>query len=301
MTSFGDTFELSAWFNAKSEKTDEENETVDDDVVVVERPSKHARSAEKKKKVDMAKCFTCKTPGPEYMSTNSVKSAPPVPVCSVDCETAYLESKGAMPTTSDTKKNGKKAKDDLHADAVVDPTRCYVCTSANPEYMSTNAVKAAPSVPVCGLDCESAYLRMKGVKPSETSEKNEPAYYYTTKKTKRSNSVSQAKDTRGHDGSDDETPSAKRSRHTTSLVDNSLHSQDDDQGYKSWWLGALAFYDFVYQRHGMWHMYVAVCDFVFVHILIQFGSSVRVCVTKTPQLCDGPERPESGPCTLQIR
>ena len=40
-------------------------------------------------------CFVCGKPEPEYMSTdNEPEQAPPVPVCSLECEGKYLASKG---------------------------------------------------------------------------------------------------------------------------------------------------------------------------------------------------------------
>jgi hypothetical protein len=42
-----------------------------------------------------AVCSMCKKGNPEYISTNSHrKLAPPVPVCGVECEAQYLQSKG---------------------------------------------------------------------------------------------------------------------------------------------------------------------------------------------------------------
>ena len=43
-----------------------------------------------------------------------------------------------------------------------DPVRCFMCHTLDPEYLSTNAVKTAPPVPVCSLECESSYLSKKG-------------------------------------------------------------------------------------------------------------------------------------------
>jgi hypothetical protein len=42
-------------------------------------------------------CFTCRKPDPEYMSTDSdAVRAPPVAVCSLECEAEYLASKGLV-------------------------------------------------------------------------------------------------------------------------------------------------------------------------------------------------------------
>ena len=40
-------------------------------------------------------CYMCQALDPEYESTNKIKGIKPVPVCSEDCETRYLEIESA--------------------------------------------------------------------------------------------------------------------------------------------------------------------------------------------------------------
>ena len=35
---------------------------------------------------------------------------------------------------------------------------CYMCQASNPEYMSTKYIKGIAPRPVCGLECEQAYI-----------------------------------------------------------------------------------------------------------------------------------------------
>lgn len=223
----GDGFQLSKWFNTTSigrehgaeSRADADTDT-EDDVPMAKRHQSGAGAAA------VPECHICGMPNPDYMSTNTVKKAPSVPVCSTDCESKYLEQKGLRPSES-------KARTSVPE---VDNSRCYVCHVPNPEYMSTNAVKWAPSVPVCGVDCESEFL--KG---------------YKKKDSKANASAKRQATSNGNDDTE-----AKRPRRPLSFLDDQLLESEDVKGYKSWWLGALAFYNFVYQRHGMWHQYVCV-------------------------------------------
>nr|CCA14764.1 conserved hypothetical protein [Albugo laibachii Nc14] len=99
------------------------------------------------------------------------------------------------------------------------PTFCFVCNYPDPEYMSTNLVQSAPSVPVCSVNCESVYLAREGYTAPETSRKRQ----------RRENEPKTL---------------------STALITNA----------RSWWMGALSFYDFIYQRHGMWHCYTMGCN-----------------------------------------
>ncbi|KAJ0406681.1 hypothetical protein ATCC90586_008098 [Pythium insidiosum] len=131
---------------------------------------------------------------------------------------------------------------------------CFVCAAPNPDYLSTNTVKGAPPVPVCSLNCESDYLKQRGW---QASKKNGGKYVQlpsspteSSKKSKRDEEpVPQTVDLTS------EERSTKRQRRSFSFLDDHMLESDEGKGYKSWWLGALAFFDFVYQRHGMWHSY----------------------------------------------
>ncbi|KAG6590750.1 protein phf-isoform b [Phytophthora cinnamomi] len=212
MVNFGDEFQLSRWFNASNgpssaHATDSEDGDAAGSADDAVAPSSSA---------SLSECFICHMPNPEYMSTNTVKKAPPVPVCSVGCEAKYLERKGMRPS----------------ADARnADPNHCFMCQAPNPEYSIS---KRGTVVPVCSKECEDAFLRRKKqrVGPDDAS------------------ASSAAKRTKG----DDAEP-AKRQRRTLNFLGDQLLDSSDGKGYKSWWLGALTFYDFVYQRHGMWHSY----------------------------------------------
>ncbi|RLN87621.1 hypothetical protein BBJ28_00005251 [Nothophytophthora sp. Chile5] len=218
MASFGGNFELSRWFNDSSSKcgassahaTDSED---GDAAAATDEAFADAPAGG----LTLAECYICRMPNPEYMSTNTVKKAPPVPVCSMACETKYLEKKGMRP------KGEARTQ-------VADPMECYVCQTSNPEYMTTNAMKRIPSVPVCSKECESTYLRQRKQRLSAGQE---------TSSSKRSKS--------------DALEPAKRQRRSLNFLGDQLLDSADSNGYKSWWLGALTFYDFVYQRHGMWH------------------------------------------------
>ncbi|KAF4324264.1 hypothetical protein BBO99_00000920 [Phytophthora kernoviae] len=208
MVNFGEEFQLSRWFNGSSNSahtTDSEDADAAGSVDDAVTPSDG---------VSLTECYICHMPNPEFMSTNSVKKAPPVPVCSVGCEAKYLEKKGMRP------------KEDA---ANADPSQCFICHTSKPEFMSTNTAKRSPSVPVCSKECEEVYLRRK--KPRTSSGDETPS--------KRIKS---------------EDPS-KRQRRQLNFLGDQLLDSSDGKGYKSWWLGALTFYDYVYQRHGMWHSY----------------------------------------------
>ncbi|KAI9922752.1 hypothetical protein PsorP6_002687 [Peronosclerospora sorghi] len=227
MVNFGDGFQLSHWFNARSSNshvTDSEEgdplRSTDDAAM----PSSNT---------DIAECFVCHMPNPDYMSTNTAKKAPPVPVCSVICEAKYLEMKGMKP--SSISKN-------------VDLNHCFMCQASNPEYsISTRGCVT----PVCSKKCEEAFLRRRK-KRLNTEGDNNP----TSKRTKT-----------------ESVEPAKRQRRALNFLGDQLLYSSDGEGYKSWWLGALTFYDFVYQRHGMWHSYSISNDVPRVdQCLIKFGN-----------------------------
>ncbi|KAE9051761.1 hypothetical protein PR003_g204 [Phytophthora rubi] len=209
MVNFGEEFQLSRWFNASigpssAHATDSEDGDAAGSADDAVAPSSSA---------SLSECFICHMPNPEYMSTNTVKKAPPVPVCSVGCEAKYLEMKGMRP--SGEARNA-------------DPNQCFMCQAPNPEYSIS---KRGTVVPVCSKECEDAFLRRK-------------------KQRLNSDEGASAKRAKG----DDAEP-AKRQRRTLNFLGDQLLDSSDGKGYKSWWLGALTFYDFVYQRHGMWHSY----------------------------------------------
>ncbi|TDH70845.1 hypothetical protein CCR75_001221 [Bremia lactucae] len=212
MVNFGDEFQLGRWFNNSScssssaHATDSEDcdaaNSMDDTVA----PSSSGNVAE---------CYICHVPNPEFMSTNSVKKAPPVPVCSVSCEAKYLDMKGMRPS-SDSRN--------------ADPTQCFMCQAFNPEYsISSRGIVT----PVCSKECEKAFLRRKKQRKSVEGD--------SAAMSARSKS--------------DATEPALRQRRKLTFLGDQLLDGSDSNGYKSWWLGALTFYDYVYQRHGMWHSY----------------------------------------------
>lgn len=86
-------------------------------------------------------CYVCQKPGAISTSTTAIPDiAPPVPVCGMACEAAYL-------STMDPNNQG----------TVRD--FCHMCSKPNPAFTTTTAVPdLAPPVPVCGLACEDAYL-----------------------------------------------------------------------------------------------------------------------------------------------
>ncbi|KAG6958358.1 hypothetical protein JG688_00010549 [Phytophthora aleatoria] len=212
MVNFGDEFHLSRWFNNSSSSgssahaTDSEDGDAAGSVDDAVAPSASA---------NLAECYICHMPNPEFMSTNTVKKAPPVPVCSVGCEAKYLEMKGMRPSG-----------DSRNAD----PNHCFVCQAPDPEYSVSSRGAVTP---VCSKECEEAFLRRK--KQRGNGDEGGAAA------SKRSKS--------------DNAEPAKRQRHTLNFLGDQLLDSSDGKGYKSWWLGALTFYDFVYQRHGMWHSY----------------------------------------------
>lgn len=230
MVNFGDEFQLSRWFNSSVSSSSSSAHATDsedgdaagsaDDAVA---PSSSA---------NLAECFICHMPNPEYMSTNTAKKAPPVPVCSVGCEAKYLEMKGMRPSN-----DARNA----------DPNHCFMCQAPNPEYsVSTRGV----ATPVCSKECEEAFLRRKKQRVNSDGDGGTSA--------KRSKGES--------------SEPAKRQRRTLNFLGDQLLDSSDGKGYKSWWLGALTFYDFVYQRHGMWHSYSISNDVPRVdQCLIKFG------------------------------
>lgn len=228
-------FQLSKWFNSGLGKGETHSahttDSEDGDVSAV------AAGADERDAAGGAlECFVCRIPNPEYMSTTQVKQAPSVPVCSVECETEYLERKGMRP------------KGDRSYEMLDGVPECYVCSRANPEYMSTNKVKGAPSVAVCSVECEGKYLAMRKKAQAageETAPSTPPA---------RSSSASRSKRSK-HDEEENEASDPKRLRRSLNFLEDHLLGNDETNSYKSWWLGALTFYDFVYQRHGMWHRY----------------------------------------------
>ncbi|POM59548.1 putative transposable element [Phytophthora palmivora] len=212
MVNFGEDFQLSNWFNTNNTSSNSAHGTDSED-------GDAAGSADDavapSSSVSLSECFICHMPNPEYMSTNTAKKAPPVPVCSVGCEAKYLEMKGMRPSG-----------DSRNAD----PNHCFVCQALNPEYsVSTRGTVT----PVCSKECEEAFLR---------------------RKKQRVNADGDAASSKKRSKGDTAEP-AKRQRRTLNFLDDQLLDSSGGKGYKSWWLGALTFYDFVYQRHGMWHSY----------------------------------------------
>ncbi|KAG1708396.1 hypothetical protein DVH05_025073 [Phytophthora capsici] len=210
MVNFGDEFQLSRWFNANSgsgsaHATDSEDGDAAGSADDAVGPSTS---------VSLSECFICHMPNPEYMSTNTAKKAPPVPVCSVGCEAKYLEMKGMRPS-------GESRS--------ADPNHCFVCQSLNPAYSVSSRGTVTP---VCSKECEESFLR---------------------RKKQRVNAGDSGASTKRSKGDSNEP--VKRQRRTLNFLGDQLLDSSDGKGYKSWWLGALTFYDFVYQRHGMWHSY----------------------------------------------
>ncbi|DBA02404.1 TPA: hypothetical protein N0F65_007223 [Lagenidium giganteum] len=212
-------FDLSKWFNRVSSKA-ERAELQHADSAVQDRLGSAAADSSA---ASASECYMCRMPNPDYWSTNAVKNMPSVPVCSIECEADYLEKKGMRAAS------GKRV------------THCHVCRKANPKNWSTTPSKDVPSVPVCDSHCEALYLKRNGVKRA-----TKPT---SSKRTKREST----------DDSDFEELGDAFSMHKKLKVDTAnagtLLESEDGKGYKSWWVGALAFYSFVYQRHGMWHCY----------------------------------------------
>ncbi|CAH0491304.1 unnamed protein product [Peronospora farinosa] len=211
MVNFGDEFQLSRWFNASSSSCAHATDSEDGDAM----GSTDDVAMSSSSGTTTTQCFVCHMPNPEYMSTNTVKKAPPVPVCSVGCEAKYLEKKGMKP--SGDSKN-------------VDPNRCFMCQAFNPEFLISSRGSVTS---VCSKECEKALFRRK--KQRMIADGDESVLI------KRSNG--------------DSVEPTKRLRRTLTFLGDQLLDSSDGKGYKSWWLGALTFYDFVYQRHGMWHSY----------------------------------------------
>lgn len=253
MMTVGGGFELSEWFNTVSTRGNGASggRTA---------PAKAKAKASGKSATggdhtpEPSVCFVCHVPNPQWTSSDKVKSAPPVPVCSPECETRYLEGKGLQPksatTPTPTSSSSKKRKqedyyvvldedDDMNGDDDVDYEHCFVCDRPGPEYMSTNSVKNIPSVPVCGVECEAEHLKRKGKKKGDVSAPA-PAPALSSKRNKSA----------GESSGGAKSAAVKQS---LSFLEDHLLENDDSKGYKSWWLRALTFYDFVYQRHAMWH------------------------------------------------
>lgn len=245
MMAVGGGFELSEWFNSVSARGSSNGGSGRS--AAASAPNKRA-SAGKEHAPESSVCFMCHTPNPQWTSSDKVKKAPPVPVCSPDCETRYLESKGLRPVRKDGSK--KRKQDDIvelldddddddekmGGDDDVDYEHCFVCERPGPEYMSTTSVKSIPSVPVCGIECEAEHLKRKGKKKKAAS----ATTTVTTNAAKRSKPAS-------------ESSKSTDVKQSLSFLEDHLLENDDSKGYKSWWLRALTFYDFVYQRHAMWH------------------------------------------------
>lgn len=235
MATVGESFELSEWFNSVSDRRSGGATKSD------RKAAKRAHdSSASEHAPDPSVCFMCYTPNPVWTSSDKVKKAPPVPVCSEECEAKYLESKGLRPVKKDKKRKQQEVEivdvDDDDDDNEADTERCFVCERPNPEYMSTNSVKNIPSVPVCGVECEAEHLKRKGKKKAPVAVAKKP-------KAAESKAVS----------------SALGAKQSLSFLEDHLLENDDSKGYKSWWLRALTFYDFVYQRHAMWHRCVRFC------------------------------------------
>lgn len=240
-------FQLSKWFNGglgRGEATHSAHTTDSEDGDASTASVPAAVEEEREPAGGGAlECFVCRIPNPEYMSTTHVKQAPSVPVCSVECETEYLERKGMRP------------KGDRSYEMLDGPPECYVCARSNPEFMSTNKVKGAPSVAVCGVDCEARYLAMCKKKAQATSADAAPS----TPPPRGSSAGSRSKRAKRDEVEADTFSDPKRLRRSLNFLEDHLIGNDETNSYKSWWLGALTFYDFVYQRHGMWHRYCWRC------------------------------------------
>lgn len=233
-------FRLSKWFNAsaaRSEASASAHTTDSEDGEGSLERETGEGSAGSAGNAGALRCYVCSAANPDYMSTASNKLAPPVPVCSLACEDEYLDRKGLRP-------RGERTYEMLEPSV----SECYVCQRANPECMSTNKVKGAPSVPVCGVECEAKYLSSMKKKPSKAEDES-PA----TPPARGSGAVRSKRLKK--DEADKEEEAAKRPRRSLNFLEDHLIGNDDANAYKSWWLGALTFYDFVYQRHGMWHSY----------------------------------------------
>lgn len=246
MTTVGDSFELSEWFNNVSGKGGGASSKLD-------RKSAKVSYASDEHAPDPSVCFMCHLPNPVWTSSDKVKKAPPVPVCSEGCEARYLESKGLRPVKKDKKRRpsedgNETNNEDTNSPEEMDMEHCFVCERPNPEYMSTNSMKNIPSVPVCGVECEAEHLKLKG-KKKKSEKSNSNSSSSSSKRPKRGESSVTKASSEGED--------VKRS---LSFLEDHLLENDDSKGYKSWWLRALTFYDFVYQRHAMWHRCVLALD-----------------------------------------
>ncbi|OWZ21212.1 hypothetical protein PHMEG_0004261 [Phytophthora megakarya] len=220
MVNFGDEFQLSNWFNTNNPASNTSHATDSEDGDAAGSADDAASSS-----VSLSECFICHMPNPEYMSTNTAKKAPPVPVCSVGCEAKYLEMKGMRPSA-----------DSRNAD----PSQCFVCQAANPEYsVSTRGTVT----PVCSKECEDVFLRRKKQRVGEADQ---------AKRAKENTEPAKHQAKRAKENTE---PAKRQRRQLNFLGDQLLDSSSGKGGYKSWWLGALTFYDYVYQRHGMWHSY----------------------------------------------
>ncbi|CEG40040.1 protein phf-isoform b [Plasmopara halstedii] len=167
------------------------------------------------------------------MSTNTAKKAPSVPVCSVGCEAKYLELKGMRPSSKACSPDSK---------------HCVVCHGPNLNYSVSSRGSV---VSVCSKECEESFLR---------------------RKKRRGNADTNENTTFKHSKGEQAEPINCQRRTLTFLSDQLLESSEGG-GYKSWWLGALTYYDFVYQRHGMWHSYSISNDVPRVdQCLIKFAS-----------------------------
>lgn len=230
MVNFGDEFQLSRWFNCSNSSSNSAHATDSEDGDAVGSADDTVASTST---VNVAECFICHIPNPDFMSTNTAKKAPPVPVCSVSCEAKYLEMKGMRPSS------------DLR-NAVLN--QCFVCQAPDPE----NSVSTRGSVVrVCNKECEDSFFRRKKQRKNTGSDG-----FASLKRSK-----------------DDHAEPVKRHRRSLTLLSDQLLDSSEGKSYKSWWLGALTFYDFVYQRHGMWHSYSISNDLPRVDkCLIKFAS-----------------------------
>ncbi|KAL3668162.1 hypothetical protein V7S43_007025 [Phytophthora oleae] len=191
-------------------------------------------------------------------------------------------SGSAHATDSEDGDAAGSADDAVAPSSSVSLSECFICHMPNPEYMSTNTAKKAPSVPVCSVGCEAKYLELKGMRPSSDSRNADPNHCFMCQSPNPAYSVSsrgtvtpvcskeceeaflrrkKLRVSAGDSGAStkrsksDTNEPAKRQRRTLNFLGDQLLDSSDGKGYKSWWLGALTFYDFVYQRHGMWHSY----------------------------------------------
>jgi hypothetical protein len=264
-----ENFALGNWFNNHEEIF---NDTEVNSNKYDESPIEIVSLVEEKQDKDNS-CFVCHATNVSLMKSTIGGKSTAVYVCSKKCEKKHLQK---------TKKRGssKSSSSDLIAE---DDTVCFVCQAPDPEFLSTkNTTKDAPSVPVCSLTCEEEYLDNRGLhltkksKPNSTKKSSkkyeeddddddfeiyDPHHSQSRKKpTKQNDRFLDEKEEEPEEEEEEEegvnTITKKKYRESLKLLrDTLVQDSVEEEGYTSWWAGALAFYDYVYQRHGMWHMY----------------------------------------------